>query len=638
MGVNRKTKTKEAAASHLPDAVSARFKEAATVKKFPPSTYIFKQHDPPTGYLYMVKKGLVEIVAWTSDGVEMVVDYRHEEQFFGATPIFTGENYTAGARTVETTECYIVPEEIVKQAQDDYPQLREYFTRIVLTRVKHLYADIVSEHRKKALTHLEAFPFQKRLSEIMSTPVEGCSPDVSARQVAKQMREKGISSVVVLDEGGAPMGIVTERDIITKVVASDDADAGAVTAGDIMTAHPYAMPPDGYMYEAMSYMLGHRIKHLPVVLRGKAVGMVTMQDLMRFRSQKAMLLVGGIREAGTLDDLILIRAQIVKVAKALFIETRSPFETMEILSYIHHCILHRCYEIVLGEMREQGMTPPDVRFCLLIMGSGGRREMLLGPDQDNGLLFENFPDSKLSEVEAFFTPFSDRLVSAFARVGYPLCGGGVMLNNPPWRGRLKDWEKRIMGWVSSPEPKKVMYSTIFFDFMPLVGDPTLCQDLRDIVHREFRGNQRFLFHLLENDISHKPPVGFLGRFVLERSGEHKGELSLKQAGSVFIVDCLRMFMLEKGFDATTTIERLEKLVELGVFNQETAEHIKAAFDAFIFLRLRHEIALIEQGRSPSHFIDPYSLTANEQDLLREAFRVVAKLQDSARRYFGHGFL
>jgi CBS domain-containing protein len=144
--------------------------------------------------------------------------------------------------------------------------------------------------------------------------------------------------------------------------------------------------------------------------------------------------------------------------------------------------------------------------------------------------------------------------------------------------------------------------------------------------------------MLENDMKHKPPIGLLGRFVVEKGGEHKGQLSLKQAGSVFIVDCVRMFLLEQGIYATTTVERLDELVKLNVLNQETAEHLKAALEAFIFLRLRHEIALTSQGKEPSHYIDPYALSKNEQDLLRESFRVAAKLQDSTKRHFGSGLL
>jgi CBS domain-containing protein len=267
------------------------------------------------------------------------------------------------------------------------------------------------------------------------------------------------------------------------------------------------------------------------------------------------------------------------------------------------------------------------------MGSGGRKEMLLGPDQDNGLIYENYPADKTAEVEAFFVPFAEKLVAALARVGYPRCKGKVMANNPLWRGRLSEWKKRVADWIKVPEPQKVRYSSIFFDFMPIAGDASLCQDLRDIVHRHIKEHPIFLYHMMELDFKHKVPLSLLGRFTTSREKEHKGNLSLKEAGSIFIVDCVRMFLLEQQIDATTTTERIDELVRLRIFTQETAEHIKAAFEAFTFLRLRNEISLIEQGKFPSHFLNPYALTKNEQDLLKEAYRVAGKLQDSTKRHF-----
>jgi CBS domain-containing protein len=208
-----------------------------------------------------------------------------------------------------------------------------------------------------------------------------------------------------------------------------------------------------------------------------------------------------------------------------------------------------------------------------------------------------------------------------------------MANNPLWRGRLNDWQTRIRDWVNDPEPQKVRYSSIFFDFAPLAGDPELANQLRDIVHREIRNFPGFLYHMMSLDLRYKVPVGLLGRFIVEKGEEHKGELSLKQGGSVYIVDCIRMFALEKELQAITTQDRLKGLVERNVFAPETAEHIRAAFEALSFLRLRNEIHLIEQGKEPSHFLDPYTLSKNEQDLLREAFAAVSKLQDAAKRHF-----
>jgi CBS domain-containing protein len=617
----------------LPEALFQELNAAAKLTSFPAGTFVFQQNAPPTGFLYLIKEGLVEISVQTPGGGDMAVDYRKEGHFFGGTPVFTGEPYTGGARTLKPTVCYLIPEEILRRLQRDYPQIGAYFTRMVLSRVRELYSEIVHDHGQKALSQMEAYPFKKRLSEIMVAPVECCRPEESAQQVARRLTEKKIGSVLVTSEKGKILGIITGKDLVAKVIAPEHADPRKMTARDIMSPHPYSLGPATYMFEAMAFMTGHRLKHLPVVAGGEPVGMVSLRDLLRYRSQKAMLLLGNIREEGTIEGLAAIRREIATVARTLLSETRSTPEVMEILSYIHHGIIKRVFDLCLEQMITAGHRQPQVRYCFLIMGSGGRREMLLGPDQDNGFIFENVPDSKMPEVEAFFVPLAEKVVAALDQVGYPLCHGKVMASTPQWRGRLRDWQVRIRDWVNDPEPQKVRYSSIFFDFAPLAGDPTLAQSLREVVHREIREFQGFLYHMMTLDLRYKVPVGLLGRFLVEKSGDHKGELSVKQGGSVYIVDCIRMFALEKELSKLTTLDRLKTLVERNVFSAETAEHIRAAFEALIFLRLRNEISRIDAGFEPSHFLDPATLTRNEQDLLRESFHAVSKLQDATKRHF-----
>ena len=77
----------------LPDDLFSEFSLASTTRTFPPDTVIFNQHDPPTGFLYVIRQGLVEIFVQSPGGVDMVVDYRKEGSFFGGTPVFTKEGY-----------------------------------------------------------------------------------------------------------------------------------------------------------------------------------------------------------------------------------------------------------------------------------------------------------------------------------------------------------------------------------------------------------------------------------------------------------------------------------------------------------------------------------------------------------------
>ncbi|MCD8553570.1 putative nucleotidyltransferase substrate binding domain-containing protein [Seleniivibrio sp.] len=617
----------------IPEDAVADIISASKVVQFPAGTIIFTQTDKPSGYLYFIGSGKIDIIVETPEGVEMVVDTRSQGGYFGWTPVFTNDGYTAGARAAEDSACLLIPQKQVLENARKYPDISNYFNKAIFSQVRKLYKEMVERNSMDPAAQMEAYPFQKRLSEIMSRPVMTCMVDDSVQKVAVKMTEEGIAALVVTNREGLMEGIITERDLVRKVLARDVQNHSALPVSDVMTHNPYFMTPETYMYEAATFMFRHGIRHLPVLAGDEIAGIVSIQDLMRFRSQKSMLLVGGANEAETVAELAEVYKAIVKVARVLLIENRSHVETMEILSYVHHSVIRRCFEIVKRSMLDDGYVMPDIRWCFLIMGSGGRKEMLLGPDQDNGFLYEDYPEELNEAVDKFFVPFSEKLVMALAEVGYHLCNGKVMVNNPAWRGRLREWRERVTRWIQVPEPQRVRYSSIFFDFMPIAGDSSLCFDLRETVSKLIKANPLFLYQMMELDYKHKVPLGLLDRFITHKTGEHKGLLSLKENGSIFIVDCVRMYMLEQGIHGVSTIDRLDRLEELGKFNKATADHVKAAFESFTYLRLQNEIKCIDSGLAPSHFLDPDSLTEQEAELLKEAFKAAGKLQDSTRRYF-----
>jgi len=604
------------------------------IHSYEENTLIFSQKDKPTGYLYFINNGLVEIISETDEGVEITVDYRRNGDFFGWTPIFTDGGYSAGARVAEKTECLLIPKDLILELARTYPEITRFFSKAVFSKIRKLYQDVVKSQSTDPILQIEAYPFQKQVSEIMSSPAETCPENISVGEVAKILTIKGIGSVLVCDETQNLKGIITERDLVTKVLARDIGQClRDLKAKDIMTPNPFSVTPDTYMYEAASFMLSHNIRHLPVLDNNSIAGIVTIRDLMRFRSQKTVLLIGKTKEAESIDELKAIKSEIATVAKVLLMENRSHIETMEIISYIHHNIIRRCFEIILNESIKSGCKLPDIKYSFIIMGSGGRREMLLGPDQDNGIIFEDYPDEMEAEVSNFFIPFTEKLVQALDEVGYPLCNGKVMANNPIWRGKLSDWKKRVSKWINVPEPQRVRFSTIFFDLYSLIGDNKLCNELKDHIFSEIKRNLLFLYQMMELDYKHKVPLGLLNRFITSSEEEHKGELSVKENGSIFIVDCIRMYCLEHGIPSQNTMERLDKLHAINIFNSTTVDHIKAAFEFFTYIRLKNELILIGENKKPSHYLDPYTLPKDEQEALKEAFKVADKLQDSTRRHF-----
>ena len=127
-----------------------------------------------------------------------------------------------------------------------------------------------------------------QVGEIMHTDVKTAAAEDTFADVAKVMRTNGISSVVVMN-GAKLAGIVTERDIVNLVAAGGDPHsvkaAQGMTRSDIETV---ASKTD--IAQAADHMAKRNIRHLPVVDRGKLVGIISIRDLTRWAADE---LAGG---------------------------------------------------------------------------------------------------------------------------------------------------------------------------------------------------------------------------------------------------------------------------------------------------------------------------------------------------------
>ena len=128
--------------------------------------------------------------------------------------------------------------------------------------------------------------------------IKSLRPEASAQEAARQMRDHDISSVVVVDESGKLVGIVTERDMARRVVA-EDRQGGSLRLRDIMTADPVVVAPDASAFDVLETMRKLRVRHVPVVDAGKVIGMVSMRDL-----RHAIAAAGGGKRGSALGRLL----------------------------------------------------------------------------------------------------------------------------------------------------------------------------------------------------------------------------------------------------------------------------------------------------------------------------------------------
>lgn len=116
--------------------------------------------------------------------------------------------------------------------------------------------------------------------EAMSSPVISVDENEDIVQVANKMREQRVGAVIVVNMNENPVGIVTERDIVTRVVA-DGLDPNMLMASKVMTSPLKMVEPDLELMDAMKMMDRENIRRLGVIYKGGLVGIITDRSILR---------------------------------------------------------------------------------------------------------------------------------------------------------------------------------------------------------------------------------------------------------------------------------------------------------------------------------------------------------------------
>ncbi len=115
--------------------------------------------------------------------------------------------------------------------------------------------------------------------DVMSSPVITVDEDATAVCVAELMEKHELGCIVVVNKEGKPIGIITERDLVTRVLAKN-LKPDAVKAKDVMTTPLITIEPDETINEAARKMSRLNIRRLGVVYKGELVGLISSKDIL----------------------------------------------------------------------------------------------------------------------------------------------------------------------------------------------------------------------------------------------------------------------------------------------------------------------------------------------------------------------
>jgi CBS domain-containing protein len=114
-----------------------------------------------------------------------------------------------------------------------------------------------------------------------------CPPETDLHEVARLMRDQHIGDVIVADATG-PCGIVTDRDLVIRVLA-EDGDVEGTTVGDVCSGPLHTIDVDASISDLIDVMEEHTLRRVPVMSNGEAVGIVSIGDLAERLDRRSLL-------------------------------------------------------------------------------------------------------------------------------------------------------------------------------------------------------------------------------------------------------------------------------------------------------------------------------------------------------------
>jgi CBS domain-containing protein len=619
----------------LPEVERRDLASMVSVQSFPKGTSILSPDGSPTRHLYIIRSGGVKFFIRDDKSQEVPIDMRSEGELFGFVSLLSGRPSPFKIVAETDTVCLLIEKGIFMRLMDSYSSFLLYFTMGPSKGFKDKDEDGVGGRGPAAARHEpDILLFSARVGDIMHPRVFICPADKTAIQAARQMTERNVGCLLVTDQGGRPVGILTDGDIRRKLVASGLMKD--LPLERIMTSPLISVPPDCFLFDAILLMIKKGIKYLPVMKDGELMGIISERDLMISQGNNPVAIIRKIQKSSFLEELAALRSDINHSLAIMLERGGKAREICQLITQLNDHLAERVIVLSIAKMKEKGLGPPPIPFAWLALGSEGRQEQTLSTDQDNALVFADSDPTVEEKARAYFLSLAELVVAGLEACGFPRCNGDMMASNPTWCQPLRTWKEYFNKWIFQRDlsAQDILISSIFFDFRAIYGDDSLPGDLRKHVYKAIPQSKVFLPHMALRSLELKTPLSFFNRFVLERSGKYKNHLNIKRHGLMPLVDSVRILSLEQALASNNTLDRIEELAQRKVLSANDAKDLQEAFNLMLLMRLQHHLDRMKQGEDLNDYIQPADLSMIQRYNLKMAFKAIERLQGQMEIRYG----
>ncbi len=560
----------------------------------------------PNESLWLVRHGAVE----AHDREGTLVGRYGEGESFGLQSLLTGRPVRFRITLIEDGLLWTMPRVAFDELRANAPEFDTFHIRNLEERLTSTLHPTTGAGQTQTL-------FMTPMSELAKRELKSVTADTSIAAAAGKMSECGISSLLVT-EGDALAGIVTDRDLRNRVLAAGLDPAQPVSA--IMSSDPVTLDASSPVLAGILAMAGRGIHHLPLTREGRAVGMVTIRDLMSLQTHHPLYLAAQIQKQESVKDLVQVCSRVPKLFELMLASGIRAEEVPKVMTMVTDTVTR-----TLVTLAQKELGPPPAAFAWLAFGSQAREEQSLKTDQDNGLVYA---DDAPPDADAYFARLAKFVCDGLDACGYVYCPGKIMATTDDWRQPLSGWLKHFSNWASMPDPEAVLRVSIFFDLRGVCGDRGLAGHISDALGESGSGQGKavFLSALARQAASYDVPLGFFRRFVLESKGEHRETLDIKASGLMPLTDLVRVRALEGGVTVPGTQDRIRQLLERDKMTRRDADRLAGAHRLLAALRIRLHAGQARKGETPHNHLDVRAISHAERAALKDAFLVIREAQ------------
>lgn len=623
----------------LPPHSLVQVASAGRVKFHERGEIVFTAGQPRTQFIYVIRQGKVRVVDELDEG-DRLVDIRGEGDLIGLHGLLSEEPYLHTVKTEADTLLYALPRDELMKITQACPAATRYLAAYFT--LNPAYQQDIGSHqdargvptaitlRKGGLVEIEE-PHRIARQSLLKVR---CGTEV--RKVAALLAQRTTDCVLVVDEQSRPIGKVTDADFRDRILQGPIDPAQPVESimfTDIVTAKT-----TDTVGKLLIRLTQSGKRFLVVTEDGTpnspALGLIAERSIFLRYGRFPTVLGEAIANAPNISSLRNLRDR-VEALILEFLEDRTSLDwLMQMVGVLNRKMVQRILQLAAGEMSAEGWAPPTEDYCWLMMGSGGRDELLIRSAVYHAMVYSDPEPQHLATSERYFKELAKRASLGLRQCGFEDSPQGILADRDGWCLPLTHMKKRYSAMIMDPVLNNVYNARDAFDFTPVQPNCYLARSLREHISATIDRHPEFIRHMAKDSLLNQPPRTLFQEYVVDKEGIQREELEIKYHAILPLVDVARVLSLDAGWSRRpATYRRLERAARLLSNSSPSAARLLQesanAFRVVVYARILRGLLSGTDGA----VIRPANLDAETRMLLKTAFRTILDLLEfTAQRY------